>query len=367
MKSFAAAAMVATIALFLTASVASAQGANRLDTLNQAGNGNTGIIFQVSAHAPITVYRVGIRASSTSSFTSSVQVWYRLGTYNGIAGNNWVHAGTASMTMDGTVRQVPVDINLTIYPNENYTFALISSGGSVGYTDWNNHGPYTDGNLSIHVQGWGGASNTSNTPPMTDQNFPRAYNGAIWYDLAGPDLTVLGGTATASTIVTPNDAGSTGDGVVIGDTTIRAGQDPWTVNSVTFTSQGSGDDSAAFSTLALYEDTNGNGSFDGSGTDALATAAAGTAFVSDNGEYTAALAYTGLPATSGGGPPATTKYRTRLARPAEGTGKLQHNYPSYRTLRLHLRRTTDSAAPFHARNCVTLRTNLQELARRRSR
>jgi len=68
-----------------------------------------------------------------------------------------------------------------------------------------------------------------------------------------------------------------------------AANENWSVNDITFSASGTGNDGTAFSELALYEDINANGQFDGPGTDTLATNGIGN-FTADNGIYTAALA-----------------------------------------------------------------------------
>lgn len=82
----------------------------------------------------------------------------------------------------------------------------------------------------------------------------------------------LNGPGSATTV--DNDGtGPTGDGELLCDVTLSAGEGgSWTVNDLIFAASGTGAHDAAFSELAVYEDTNDNGDFDGSGTDDLAAA-----------------------------------------------------------------------------------------------
>lgn len=106
--------------------------------------------------------------------------------------------------------------------------------------------------------------------------------------LANNLVVTLNGPLAATTI-SANDQGAGGGGLMLGDFTVGTINAAWTVTSFTFTASGSGNDALAFSYLALHEDTNGNGTFDGTGVDSLAVAAAGVAFGGDNGTYTATL------------------------------------------------------------------------------
>ncbi|CAG0998446.1 hypothetical protein PLCT2_02911 [Planctomycetaceae bacterium] len=108
----------------------------------------------------------------------------------------------------------------------------------------------------------------------------------------------LNGPSTA-TGINNNEQGAGGIGVVLCDVSINTIAAAWVVASITFRSTGTGNDFSAYSYLALHEDGNANGAFDGSTAgDPLAVATAGTAFITDNGDYTATLTNTAFPSAT---------------------------------------------------------------------
>ena len=113
-----------------------------------------------------------------------------------------------------------------------------------------------------------------------------AANDAL--DINAATLTATLNGPTAFTTVNNNSQGPGSNGHVIADISLAAQNDSWTVTSLTFTASGSADEQADMNFLALYVD-NGNGTFDGPGTDTLATATSGTSFNAPNGTYTATL------------------------------------------------------------------------------
>jgi len=93
----------------------------------------------------------------------------------------------------------------------------------------------------------------------------------------------------SSPMTIDNDAeGASGEGVLMLDFSLVATNADWSVSSLVIEASGSGDDSTAFSELALYEDADRDGVFQGTGFDTLA-APLGTAFMSDDGTWTATL------------------------------------------------------------------------------
>jgi hypothetical protein len=113
-----------------------------------------------------------------------------------------------------------------------------------------------------------------------------AANTAL--DILPATLDVTFNGPAAYTTVNADSQGPGNNGHVILDVNLTANNDSWTVTSMTFTASGTADEQTDISFLALYLD-NGNGTFDGPGTDTLATAAAGTSFSAPDGTYTATL------------------------------------------------------------------------------
>lgn len=120
---------------------------------------------------------------------------------------------------------------------------------------------------------------------------------------AGPEYTIdaasfevdFNGPQAADTV------NSDAEGVVLADFTVTTKNSDFTVSSITFTASGTGDDSSAFSSLAVYEDTNQSGTFDAQ-TDMMISME-GTAFSADNGTFTASMTDTDF-----GGPSTRTLF-----------------------------------------------------------
>ncbi len=107
--------------------------------------------------------------------------------------------------------------------------------------------------------------------------------------LANNLVFTLNGPGAATTVYN-NAQGPNNEGLVLLDVTVNTISAAWTLNSITFRASGTGDDATAYSNIALYEDSNASGAYDGpSGGDALAVASAGTSFNANDGTYTATL------------------------------------------------------------------------------
>jgi hypothetical protein len=103
------------------------------------------------------------------------------------------------------------------------------------------------------------------------------------------NLSLTRNGPAASQTVDNDEQGNGGNGIVLLDFTLATIASTWTVTDLTFTESGTADGQTALDYLALHEDSNANGSYDGAATDLLATASAATAFNGANGTYTAQL------------------------------------------------------------------------------
>ncbi|MDH5641947.1 MAG: LamG domain-containing protein, partial [Nitrospira sp.] len=112
--------------------------------------------------------------------------------------------------------------------------------------------------------------------------------GTAGLEILATNLNViLHGPGAASTI-NNNSTGPTGDGEVVLDFSLEASTGgSWSVTSVTFAADGTGDDALDIASLTLFEDANANGTFDGAGTD-IAAGSANT-FTTDNGTMSISL------------------------------------------------------------------------------
>lgn len=126
---------------------------------------------------------------------------------------------------------------------------------------------------------------------------------------------------TGAASVDSDDQGPGDHGLVVWDGELSALAQLWTVTELVFTATGSADHSTAYSYVALFEDTNSDGVFNGgTGGDALAVAAAGTEYGGAGNTYAAALTNDAFPAF---GTPRRFFLVVKLAGTAE-TGETLH-------------------------------------------
>src|SRR5690606_1411600 len=122
--------------LLVVATAAHAQGTESFTSQPSANNGQNGIMFELTALTPLTIYRRGQGGYTTTTVTD-VTVWYRQGGINSTTGA-WTSAGTSqaySANATAPFAQIPINLNLQLAANEIYAFAIIStSSQTIGYT-----------------------------------------------------------------------------------------------------------------------------------------------------------------------------------------------------------------------------------------
>ncbi len=284
---------------------------------------------------------VEISFSSGSGYANSITIT-TFPTYAGVAvyarmtaattgavSGNITHASasatTVNVSVSGTVYSLtatPSSLNLGSTsvgtPGSPQSYNLVGAGLTVATTVT----APADFEISLTQTGtYVSSFNINQTPTL---------NSTIWVRLTGATLGTFNGNVTnaatpasilvpvsgsvtqpnnlaltrngpgAATGINNNNPGPGGNGHVILDFTLQTGQTAWTATSIVFTASGTADEQTAMNLLGLYEDINTNGSFDGAGTDTLATAAAGSSFNGANGTYTATL-------TNGAWPTSTTR------------------------------------------------------------
>ncbi len=191
--------------------------------------------------------------------------------------------------------------------------AFSANNGPLTFTLSGSESQFTTGSTTryfiVVAFNMNGANNTTFTTQImnnatgastgtTISGLPALAAGATpGYNLLANNLIVtLNGPGTA-TGINNNEQGTGGIGVSICDVSINTISAAWTVASITFRSSGTpGNDATAYNYLALHEDSNASGAFDGG--DALAVATAGTAFAADEGDYVASLTNTAFPAAT---------------------------------------------------------------------
>jgi parallel beta-helix repeat protein len=159
-----------------------------------AGNGQTGITFNVTAINAVTLKDFGVMLQATGSTT--YEIWYNTTPISGpptiTTGTGWVMlaSGNANGLGVGSVADLNSNISLEMPAGETYGF-YIGSGGSVSYTNGGTFPEvYADANLSFNT-----GNNVGYGGPAPNPTFHiRQFNGTVYYEL----------TSTA-----PNDAGIT--------------------------------------------------------------------------------------------------------------------------------------------------------------
>ena len=274
-----------------------------------------------------TGYAASIQITTTPGYTGTV-VWARMtGATAMIITGNITHAAagatTANVSVSGNTWVLtpnPTSLNLGVTvvgtPGTPQSYTLTGAGLTANTTVTAPAGiEISDAQAGTY----GPTLNINQTPTLS---------ATVWVRLTGASLGTFGGNITnvagsasanvavtgqvtppnnlsvtrngpASTTMVDNDAqGAGGNGLVILDFTLATAQAAWTVTDLEFTASGTADEQAGLNFLALYEDINTNGTFDGPGTDTLATATAGTSFNGANGIYTATLTNTAWAAST---------------------------------------------------------------------
>ncbi len=184
---------------------------------------------------------------------------------------------TGAGLVSNTVVNAPANFEISLSQTGSYSTSLnINQTPTLNATIWVRLTGATLGSFN------GNVTNVAGT---------ASVNVAVTGAVTPPNNLAVTRNGPAATTMVDNDAqGTGGNGLVILDITLATAQAAWNVTDLVFTASGTADEQAGLNFLALYEDTNTNGVFDGPGTDTLATAAAGTSFNAPNGTYTATLA-----------------------------------------------------------------------------
>lgn len=168
-------------------------------TTYSAGNGSNGNMFDVTALNPITINSVDVVISSVA--VSTVEVWYRFGSFVGFESSNtgWTSAGTGTVMGAGNGNPVPLNVNLgiNIPGGQTYGIYVTSNGGATfGYSNGTAVGNLFSQNSDLSVfEGKGGSyfGVTIST---------RIWNGNIHYTKQGCSSPIIPVTLT----VTPSPA-----------------------------------------------------------------------------------------------------------------------------------------------------------------
>ncbi len=227
-------------------------------TLTASGTGN-----DLNDYASVRLFR-----DSNSSTSYEVGVDAQVATQPSFTSNN----GTCTFTLAGTESQfaaattkryfIVVAYNLNGTNNSTFSTQLTACGGLLyGATLATLPSPATGGTAGLLL-------------------------------LANNLVATLNGPTAAAT-VNNGDQGAGGIGLVVCDVSMTTVNAAWTATTMTFTASGNGNDALAYNYLALHEDLNANGTYDGpAGGDQPAVASAAVAFPINDGDYVATLTNT---------------------------------------------------------------------------
>lgn len=153
-----------------------------LFTTLAAGNGASGNMFDIQALSNIEVNGFDVHISSVA--VTTVEVWYRPGTFVGFESSNagWTQVLTTTVNALGTgsLTLVPANFSVTVPAGQTYAFFVTANGGgSFAYTNGTALGNiYTSNSDVILYEGKGGGY-------FSVINSPRIFNGQMRYTKVG--------------------------------------------------------------------------------------------------------------------------------------------------------------------------------------
>ena len=158
-------------------------GCDSLETNYTAGNGQSGVMFDIVAIQALTIEYF---YSNLSVATSDMRLYYKTGTYDGFQADSsfWTFLGSANVTAAATNVPVyiPISINLTMNIGDTLAFYLTRVGttvnsGTIRYTNGASvNSLYTSNSDLNFYEGIGVAAY-----PWGNNFTPRVWNGTIKY------------------------------------------------------------------------------------------------------------------------------------------------------------------------------------------
>lgn len=172
-------------------------------------NGAGGITFELESTAAVKITDL---KNNFYTGTGNVEIWYRIGGVQHIAGsapsvttgNGWVMHYTGSVTGTNDVLvSLPGWTDLSLPTNQRVGIALIGTGLSTNYQSWTSTSQdvFTDGPLTLYNgtnSGYGGGG--------TWPNHPRQFLGSVTYE-----LSVVGNCSPFTNFLVSNLTPSTAD------------------------------------------------------------------------------------------------------------------------------------------------------------
>lgn len=180
---------------------ASSTSSGSLFTTLAAGNGQQGNMFTILPITNITINSVEMHFSSVGA--STVEVWYRLGTFVGFEASNagWTNVLTTTVTSlgNGSLTPVPATFAINAVAGQSLSMYVTSNGGAqVNYTNGTVLGALYASNADLNF--YEGKGNSYFSGSFS----PRIFNGKLNYSKAGctsPIIPVVLTSTTAPTVV----------------------------------------------------------------------------------------------------------------------------------------------------------------------
>lgn len=174
-----------TTAVTTTTVYAEAQSSavGTLSTTLAGGNGSSGNMFDVTAVGNIEVNGFDVHLNGTALTT--IEIWYRPGTYVGFETSNvgWTNILTTTVTGMGTgnLTNVPASFTVPVSAGQTYAFYVRpASGSGFNYTNGTTAGNIYSQNGDVQIKEGNGIANFG-SGPFT----PRVFNGNMRYTKVG--------------------------------------------------------------------------------------------------------------------------------------------------------------------------------------
>jgi hypothetical protein len=176
---------------------ANSTSSGSLFTTLVGGNGFAGNMFDIVANNPITINSVGMHFA-TANITTTVEVWYKVGTFvgNESSNANWTLAYTTTVLTNGAnvLTPIPGTFAINVPASTTYGIYVTTTNGSptTNYTNGTLLGNLYASNSDLNLyEGKGGGY-------FSVLNSPRVFNGVLNYTKVGCTSPMIPVTLTVN-------------------------------------------------------------------------------------------------------------------------------------------------------------------------
>lgn len=147
-----------------------------LTTTTAGGAAYDGIMFNVVANHNIIITRISTHQANGTPATIPVEIYYNHGGLEPSA-TGWIWAGTADVDFlaNGTLTEIPIDLNLSLTAGELFGIYVTSIDGSNISYSISDGSDYSNSDLTIQANGSG------LNYGFLDITADRTFNGTIHY------------------------------------------------------------------------------------------------------------------------------------------------------------------------------------------